>query len=76
MPTDRFRESLRWILSESGQLVRVESSATNFIRSLENGEWCVGTMADDDSITEERTYANVDDAIDDYITRVTERNDW
>ena len=76
MPSKRFRESLRWILSESGQLLSIEASGKTYIRSLEGGEWCVGTMSDDGSIVDENCRSDVNAAIDDYINRVTELNDW
>ncbi len=76
MPSQQFRESLRWILSESGQLLRLEASATTYIRSLEGGAFCVGEMDLEDSIIDEKCHTNVDEAIEDYIERVTKRNDW
>ena len=76
MASEKFRESLRWLLSESGQRLRLDASATTFIRSLEGGEWCVGEFDDDDYIIDEKTYKDVDQAINDYIVRVSERNDW
>lgn len=76
MLSQKFLESLKWILSESGQTVRVDSCATTYIRSLEGDEWCVGTMDNDGSIIAENSYTDVDDAIDDYINRVSNLNDW
>ena len=76
MPTKEFRNALKWILSECGQLVRVESCSSTYIRSLEGDEWCVGKIADDDSIENEACFSNVGDAIDDYIKRVTQNNSW
>jgi len=75
-PSPKFLEALRWLLTESGQSFTLEASATTFIRSLEGGEWCVGTFSLDGDTTEEVCFSDVDHAITEYVSRVTELNDW
>lgn len=76
MPSKKFLDSLRWLLSESGQLLRLEASGTTFIRSLEGKQWCVGELDSDGIIADERCYSNIDDAIKDYVRLVSARHDW
>ena len=69
----KFKDALKAILMEDG--LCLDAGGEIFIRSLEGGQFCVGTLSNDGSIDEEVLHkGDSDEAIDQFIVMVKDRN--